>query len=312
MSGSQEFLQPSALRSPSTATPLIDALSRDTRPSRGGRRVRWNRIPLLLVLFGVSVLFLYPFVWLVSASLKPQSEVFDNAFIPHHWQFENFVTIWREVPIFTWIVNSVTVAFAAATTVTISSSMVAFGFAHFRFRFRGQLFALVLATMALPAAVTMIPTYLIWSRLGFVNTQVPLWAQNLFGSAFYIFLLRQFFLGLPREMFEAARVDGCSYARMFWSLALPLCRPALVVVFVFEVQASWTDLLKPLIYLQTPSLYTIPRGLKAVVDQFGQGGEYHWEIVMAASLIATVPMIIIFAFAQRFFIDGVATTGRKG
>jgi multiple sugar transport system permease protein len=170
----------------------------------------------------------------------------------------------------------------------------------------------VLATMMLPGAVTMIPVYLIWNRLGFVDTQVPLWAQNLFGTAFYIFLLRQFFLGVPRELFEAARVDGCSYLTMFRRIALPLCRPALVIVFIFELKASWSDLMKPLIYLQTPEYYTMPRGLKQIVDAFALSGEYHWEIAMAATLLATLPMIIVFAFAQRHILDGIATTAQKG
>jgi multiple sugar transport system permease protein len=196
--------------------------------------------------------------------------------------------------------------------VTFSSALVAFAFAFFRFRFRSLLFGLVLGTMMLPGAVTMIPVYLIWSHVGLVNTQVPLWAQNLFGSAFYIFLLRQFFLGIPRELFDAARVDGCSYFGLFWRIAMPLCRPALIIVFVFELQASWSDLLKPLIYLQSPQFYTMPRGLKQIIDAFALSGEYHWEIAMAASLLAVIPMIIVFALAQRQFLDGLATQARQG
>ena len=162
-----------------------------------------------------------------------------------------------------WLVNSVTVGVIAAIAVTISSALVAFGFAYFRFRGRSALFGLVLATMMLPGAVTMIPIYLIWNQVGMVDTQVPLWAQNLFGSAFYIFLLRQFFLGVPRELFEAARVDGCGYLGMFRRIALPLSRPALVIVFVFELQASWSDLMKPLIYLQTPGVLHDAAGAEA-------------------------------------------------
>lgn len=158
----------------------------------------------------------------------------------------------------------------------------------------------------------MIPVFLIWQRLGFLNTQVPLWANNLFGSAFYIFLIRQFYLSLPRELFEAARVDGASYFQMWQKVALPLTRTALIVVFVFEFKASWTDLLKPLIYLRDSALYTLPRGLKAILDQFGQGGEMQWEIVLAASVIITVPMLVIFFIGQRYFMDGIATTGLKG
>jgi multiple sugar transport system permease protein len=279
--------------------------------NRPAARRGWGRIVHLLVLCLASVLFLYPFAWLISASLKPRTEVFDNSLIPHHWRFANYADLWSYAPVLHWVLNSVVVALAAAVTVTFSSALVAFGFAYFRFRLRNALFGLVLATMMLPGAVTMIPVYLIWHRIGLTGTQIPLWGQNLFGSAFYIFLLRQFFLSIPREFFEAARMDGCSYFGLFWRIALPLARPALIVVFVFEIQASWTDLLKPLIYLQDPSLFTLPRGLKAVIDTFGNGGEQHWEIILAASVVATVPLIVMFAFAQRHILDGIATQAKR-
>ena len=278
---------------------------------RGGLTLR--RLPYLVVLLAASVLFLYPFVWLVSASLKPRTDVFDNSLVPRSWRWANYSDVWNYAPVLRWVGNSAVIALTAAVTVTLSSALVAFGFAYFRFPLRNVLFGLVLSTMMLPGAATMIPVYLIWHHLGLTGTQVPLWGQNLFGSAFYIFLLRQFFLGVPREYFEAARVDGCSFFGLFWRIALPLSRPALVVVLVFEIQASWTDLLRPLIYLQDPNLFTLPRGLKAVIDTFGNGGEQHWEIIMAASLIATIPLIVLFAFAQRHIMDGIASQGgRKG
>jgi multiple sugar transport system permease protein len=277
-----------------------------------GRLHGWGRVAYLVALVIATIAFVYPLVWLVSASVKPKDQVFDNRLWPREVRLQNFVDVFDAGPVLQWLVNSVTVSVAAAVTVTLSSSLVAFAFAYFRFRYRNLLFGLVLATMMLPGAVTMIPVYLIWSHVGLVNTQVPLWAQNLFGSAFYIFLLRQFFLGIPRELFDAARVDGCSYGGLFWRIALPLCRPALVIVFVFELQASWSDLLKPLIYLQTPEFFTMPRGLKQIIDGFALSGEYHWEVAMAASLVATIPMIIVFAFAQRQFLDGLATQARQG
>ena len=290
-----------------------------TEHQRRGPHTKGGRMPftgwrlVYLALLGVAVtVFVYPLVWLVSASFKPKEQVFDNRLIPEQLRPQNFVDVWSAGPVLQWLLNSVLVGFMAATAVTLSSALVAFGFAYFRFRLRGPLFGLVLSTMMLPGAVTMIPVYLIWNRLGMVNTQVPLWAQNLFGSAFYIFLMRQFFLGVPRELFEAARVDGCSFFGMWRRIALPLCRPALIIVFVFELQASWSDLLKPLIYLQSQEYFTMPRGLKQIVDAFALSGEYHWEIAMAASLIATLPMIAIFAVAQRYFLDGLATTAQKG
>ncbi|MEU4366119.1 carbohydrate ABC transporter permease [Micromonospora chersina] len=277
-----------------------------------GRRPRWQRILFVVALVGAAVIFMVPFVWLVSASLRPREYVFAPGLLPTPFAPDNYAEAWQAMPLLTWLFNSVVVGVAAAAAATLSSAWVAFGFAYFRFPGRNLLFGLVLATMMLPFAVTMIPTYLIWNRLGLIDTQVPLWAGNLFGSAFYIFLLRQFFLSLPREYFEAARVDGASYPQLFWKLAFPLVRPALLVAFVFEFKASWTDLIKPLIYLRNEQLYTLPRGLKVILDRFGYGGEQQWEIVLAGSVIATVPMIILFFLAQRHFVEGIATTGRKG
>ncbi|GAB3682454.1 carbohydrate ABC transporter permease [Angustibacter aerolatus] len=288
----------------SSRPPVAEGPGRRRRPVT---KVLWVLVVGLLVL-----LLLYPFVWLVSASLKPRSEVFDNGLIPNPLQASNYSEVWQTTSLLTWLVNSVVVGVAAAVAVTISSALVAFGFAYFRFRGRNTLFALVLGTMMLPGTVTMVPTYLIWNEIGLASTQVPLWAGNLFASAFYVFMLRQFFLTVPRDLFEAARIDGANHWRLFRSIALPLARPALIIVLVFELRASWTDLVKPLIYLRDPALYTVPRGLKSVVDQFGKGGESQWEIVLAASVLATIPMVVLFLLAQRHFVQGIATTGRGG
>lgn len=282
------------------------------RPAGAGAGRAVRRGAVLAALVAMTVVFVYPFVWLVSASLKPRSQVFDNRLIPRTLTFENYLAVWREAPMLLWLVNTLLVTVLAAVTVTLSSALVAWGFSYFRFRGRNALFALVLATMMLPAAVTMIPTFLIWNALGQVNTLTPLWAGNLFGSAFYIFLLRQFFLGLPRDTFEAARIDGANNWVIFWRVAVPLTRPALVVTLLFEFQAAWTDLMRPLIYLRDSSTFTLPRGLKALLDQFGFGGEWHWEIVVTASVIATIPMIVLFFLGQRHFVAGIATTGTKG
>jgi multiple sugar transport system permease protein len=286
----------------------VEALHRKGQRRRmtPGKVFAWIALTLL------GIVFVYPFVWLVSASFKPRSEVFDNRLIPETFTLDNYVQVWQEAPLALWLLNTVIVTVLAAVTVTLSSAMVAWGFAYFRFRGRGALFGLVLATMMLPGAVTMIPVFLIWNGLGQVGTLTPLWAGNLFGSAFYIFLLRQFFLGLPRDLFEAARVDGASQWGIFWRIALPLCKPALAVTLVFEVQAVWTDLMRALIYLRDTDTFTVPRGLKSLVDAFGFGGEWHWEIIITASVITTIPMIIVFFLAQRQIIDGVASTGIKG
>jgi multiple sugar transport system permease protein len=292
---------------------------------------RWYRFPsgasllgrtvYLVLLTFLTAIFLYPFLWAVSASLKPREEVFDNKLIPRHWQPSNYLDVFRGVPDIAtgapferWLFNSLYIGVLAAVTVTISSAIVAFAFAYFRFPLRNFLFACVLATMMLPGAVTMIPVYLIWNKIHLTGTQYPLWASNLFASAFYIFLLRQFFLGIPREMFEASRMDGDSYLTMFWRIALPLAKPALIVTAVLEFKASWTDLTKPLIYLRDDNQFTIPRGIYNLLGLLGPsaGGHGDYQIVIAGTVLATIPMIIIFFLGQRYFIEGIATQGRKG
>jgi multiple sugar transport system permease protein len=274
------------------------------------------QVAYLAALFGATLVFVFPFIWLLSASLKSRTDVFSPEMFTFPLHFENYLRIFQVVPLTSWFTNSTLVAILAAVTVTISSAVVAFAFAYFRFRFRNVLFGLVLASMMLPGAVMMIPNFLIWNGLGQVNSPLftPLWAGNLFGSAFYIFLLRQFFMGLPRETFEAARVDGASYPRMFWSIAMPLTRAALLVVFIFELKASWTDLLRPLIFLRDLNLFTLPQGLQYLVRTYNPqvGGQGEFQLVMAASVVITLPMIIVFFLAQRYFIEGIATTGNKG
>ncbi|MDQ0849128.1 multiple sugar transport system permease protein [Arthrobacter sp. B3I9] len=288
------------------------------RPRRKRRTPRSTaaRAALWVLLIVISGAFLYPLVWLISASLKPRAEVFDNSLIPRTFAPENFAEVWNQLPLLHWIGNSFVIALLAALLVTFSSSLVAFGFAYFRFPGRSILFGLVLATMMLPGAVTMVPQYLIWKNLGVLGTWIPLFGMNLFGSAFYIFLQRQFFLGLPRELFEAARIDGASYFGLFRLIALPLSIPSLVVIFIFEFQASWNNLQSALIYLNagSPEGFTAPLGIAYAMTKFSptNGGQGDYQYVMVATLLITLPMLVLFAFGQRHFIEGVATEGRKG
>jgi multiple sugar transport system permease protein len=275
-----------------------------------------GKVLLWLLLTGFALLFLYPFAWLLAASLKPRGEVFDNALIPHTLQVSNYATVWDQLPLVSWLANSLAIALMAAGFVTISSSLVAFGFAYFRFPGRRVLFGLVLATMMLPGAVTLVPQYLIWKNLGLIGTWVPLFGMNLFGSAFYIFLQRQFLLGLPRELFEAARIDGAGYFGLFRRIAMPLSIPSFIIIFLFEFQASWNNLQAALIYLNGggPSNFTVPLGISYAMTTFSptNGGHGDYQYVMVAALLVTLPMLIMFAFGQRYFIEGIATQGRKG
>jgi multiple sugar transport system permease protein len=287
------------------------------------KRRRWykprtiiGKIIVWIVLIGFALAFLYPFAWLLAATFKPRADVLDNLLIPEHFTWDNYGQVWQKLPLLSWLWNSIYIALLAAGLVTISSSLVAFGFAYFRFPFRNTLFGLVLGTMMLPGAVTMVPMYLIWKDIGVLGTTIPLWGANLFGSAFYIFLQRQFFMGLPRELFEAARIDGCSYFGLFRRIAVPLSIPSFIIVFIFEFQASWNNLQAPLIYLNfgSPEQFTVPLGISYAMTLFsptaGGQGDYQW--VVTAALIVTLPMLIIFTLGQRYFIEGIATQGRKG
>jgi len=295
----------------------------DTKPAKRNSRRRWyrprsviGRIIQWIVLIGFACMFIYPFIWLLAASLKPRGQVFDNSLWPKTFQPNNYVEVWNQLPLLHWVFNSVIIAILAAGLVALSSSVVAFGFAYFKFPGRGLLFGVVLATMMLPGAVTMVPQYLIWKQTGLLGTWAPLFGMNLFGSAFYIFLQRQFFLGLPRELFEAARLDGASYWKLFTKIAMPLSIPSFVIVFIFEFQASWNNFQGALIYLNGGSLtnFTVPLGISYAMTAFSptNGGHGDYEYVMVAALVVTLPMLILFAFGQRYFIEGVATQGRKG
>jgi multiple sugar transport system permease protein len=304
------------------------------------RRLKWPEHPVrtaiyLALLIGCTIIFIYPFIWMVSASFKPRNYVFDNKLIPTHFQPANYKYVFTgppeqptNEPVGRWIWNSFYIATLAAVTVTISSALVAFGFAYFRFPLRNFLFALVLGSMMLPTAVTMIPVYLIWNHVGTftsthswlphigVGTTYPLWLSNIFGAPFYIFLMRQFFLGIPRSLFEASRMDGDNYFSMFRRIGIPLAWPALIVTFIFEFKANWMGLLGPLIYLRSDSQFTIPRGLYALLGVYGPsaGGHGDYEVIIAAMVIATLPLIVLFFVGQKYFIEqgGLATQGRKG
>jgi multiple sugar transport system permease protein len=323
------------------APPFLEAGGTDVGPQPLRRRRRpqpkasWiTRSIFILLLIGLSILFLYPFLWLLSASFKPSGDVFDNALIPHHFQWNytgpnlpqpHTQYLFNVAPVAHWIWNSVWISFLGAGLVTISSAMVAFAFAYFRFPLRNVLFGILLATMMLPGEVTMIPVYLLWNHIGNftqshlhyrigTGTQYPLWVPNMFGSAFYIFLQRQFFLGIPRDYFEAARMDGDGYWSMFRRIALPLAKPALIVTFIFEVKTKWFDLITPLIYLRDISTFTAPLGIKLIVDKFNLAGGSvpEYQLIVAGTLLLVLPMVILFAIFQKYFIRGIAVQGRKG
>lgn len=264
---------------------------------------------LSLILFGIS--FLFPFVWMLSTSLKPEAQIFrwPPEWIPEEFVWSNFPEALTFVPFGLYFQNTMIICLFTVLGTVLSAAVVAYGFARIEWKGRNVFFFIMLTTMMLPYQVVMIPLFLVFKELGWVGTFKPLIIPAFFGAnAFFIFLLRQFFLTIPYELSDAARIDGCSEFRIFWQIVMPLSRPALATVGLFTFMNSWNDFLGPLIYLNDESKYTIALGLQQFIGQYGT----QWGMLMAASTVATLPIIIIFFFAQKTFIQGISTTGIKG
>ncbi|HEV2527668.1 MAG TPA: carbohydrate ABC transporter permease [Thermomicrobiales bacterium] len=280
-----------------------------TNRNNGRRNAAIQAILLYGLLSALAALFMAPFAWLILSSLKPSSEVFSGNLLPTEPTLDNYRNVFTYAPVLRWLGNTLLVTVLSVILVVCSSVVVAYGFARLRFRGRGVLFAVLLASYMLPGAVTMIPTFLIWNELGLVGTFFPLFLGNIFGSSFYIFMLRQFFISLPQDLIDAGRLDGAGYFRILVGILLPLLRPAIVAIAVFEFQAKWDDFLIPLIYLNQRSDFTLSLGLASFKADF----DMDWGLLMAASVLMTIPMIILFFAAQKLFIQGLsASTGIKG
>jgi len=287
---------------------------------KSSKRSKWLTPALVYAaLLLAAGLMLLPFLWLISTSLKtvPQTMEYPPRWLPHPVMLTNYPDVWHNprANFALWTRNSLIIAALTVAGVTFSSSIVAYGFARLRFRGWGLLFALMLSTMMIPFPVIMVPLYTIFRWLGdhtgiqWLGTFRPLWVPAWFGSAFSIFLLRQFFVTIPDELSEAARIDGCSEWGIYWRIILPLSRPALSVVALFTFMYVWRDFLGPLVYLQRPSQYTLALGLQAFQSQ---NGGTSWNLLMAAAVLVIAPVIVLFFVAQRTFIEGIATTGMKG
>jgi multiple sugar transport system permease protein len=262
--------------------------------------------------------FLLPFAWMLSTSLKTvdKTMAFPPQFIPSPAVPGNYWTVLThpKVDFPLYARNTLLIAALSVAGTVISSALAAYALAKIRFRGRGALFTLMLSTMMIPFPVLMVPLFSIFrffddhTALQFLGTFKPLWIPTWFGSAFSIFLLRQFFLTIPDSMLEAARIDGCSELRIFTQIMLPLSRPALAVVALFTFMGAWNSFLGPLIYLQDPQQYTLALGLQAFQSQ--QGGT-EWNLLMAASVLVVLPVIVLFFLTQKTFVQGIATTGMK-
>ena len=275
---------------------------------------KWSRLSKTilthLVLAGGGLLMLIPFFWLLSSSLKAPHEiyVFPPQWIPEPPRWSNYAEVFEVVPVLTYTTNTLIITVLTTVGIVISSSMAAYSFARLRFKGRDVVFAIILATLMLPFAATMIPVYVMFTKLGWVGTFLPLIVPAWFGGPITIFLLRQFFMTIPMELSEAARIDGASELRIYSAIILPLAKPALATVAIFEFIARWRDYLGPLIYLSDQELYTLSLGLQQYSSQYGR----EWGLLMAASVLITLPIILLFFFLQKTFVQGVALTGIKG
>jgi ABC-type glycerol-3-phosphate transport system permease component len=255
-----------------------------------------------------SVVMVGPFLWMISTAFKLPANQFTRALIPNPLTTQNFEQLWTILPFGTLIWNSFKVAALSTIGQVLTCAMGAFVFAVVSFRLREVLFLALLGTLMIPYQVTIIPNFIIFKALGLYGTQVPLWLPAFMGGAFGTFLLRQYFLTIPLDLAEAARVDGASLLQIFWSIYLPLAKPAMAALAIFSFLGSWNNLLTPLIYLPSDlQQTTLPVGLSLLQQQYSG----RWTIMMAGSLISIAPIIIVFFFAQKFFIEGIALSGVK-
>jgi multiple sugar transport system permease protein len=285
------------------------------------KRSYWSlgKVIALLLLVGISILFIIPLLWMISTSLKEPSDLVGFHWIPTRLAWENYRDAFSFGMWPRWTMNTVIITVASVIGQVLSSSLVAYAFSRLRWRGRDTLFSLVLATMMLPSVVTMIPQFVIFAKLpafGFmgskvwVNTFLPLIVPAFTGSAFYIFLLRQFMRGIPMDLTDAAKLDGASDLRIWWSVILPLTKPALAVVAIFTFQGAWQDFMGPLLYLQSEKWYTLQLGLRQFEAAAGGSPAWHW--LMAASLMVMLPVLLVFIVFQRYFIEGMTFSGLAG
>jgi ABC-type glycerol-3-phosphate transport system permease component len=263
----------------------------------------------------LSIGFVFPFFWAISSSFKTIGEIntFPPPLLPAVPQLVNYSEVFAREPYGLWVKNSLIVVVLSTVGALLSSSLVAYSFARFRYRGRDTLFVITLGTLMIPIQVTLIPQFILFHELGWVNTLAPLWVPAwLGGGGFSIFLLRQFFMTIPRDLDEAATADGANPFQVYWSILLPLCKPALSALAILWFIGGWNDFIGPVVYLNTPDMFTVAVGLTAFEQVPGGGGQLFQHLLMAASVMAIVPPIVIFLAAQRYFVQGVVLTGIKG
>lgn len=266
------------------------------------------KVLAMLVLASVSIFILFPAAWMISTSLKPDDQVALTNWIPNPIVWKNYIKAWNSVPFTRYTINTAVYALVVVAADVISNSLVAYGFAKLRFPGRNVLFGVLLATMMIPGMVTMIPQYVLFAKLKWVGSYLPLVVPHFFAGAFFTFLIRQFFLGVPEELSEAARIDGASELWIWWRVVMPLSKPVLATVAIFSFEGAWNDYVGPVLYLSNSKLYTLQIGLA----MFKSTSDTQWQHLMAASIVVMLPIIVLFSAFQRYFVEGAAVSGIKG
>ena len=295
--------------------PIRDAVG-DDRMAKA-RRLGGEALYYLMLLLLMAI-FVAPLIWMTSSSLKPEGSVFEYPprLIAERIQWWNYSDAWAQFPFWRSLGNTMTITMGVLAGRLLSASLTAFAFARLRFRGRGALFVLALSTMMIPYQVTLIPQFLLFRQLGWLDSMKPLTVPAFFGDAFSIFLLRQFFMGISNEMEDAARIDGCSLWDIYWRIILPLSKPALGTLAIFHFMWVWNDFLAPLIYLNTGPKQTLMIHFMIFENLLFspeiQTRPYFYSHVMAVATLIALPPILVFFFTQRYFIQGIVTTGVKG
>ena len=287
---------------------VLDTTDEDMRLRRRRKVRRFGTEAFFyLLMTALAVVFLAPLAWMITASLKVESQVMATppTFLPRDFQWENYREVWEVIPRFLW--NSVKLAFINVVGVLFVTSLAAYAFARMTFRGRDLAFSILLSTLMVPGIVTLIPLYIIYREIGWVDTHFPLWVPRVLHSVFAIFLLRQFFKQIPQDLEDAARLDGASTFEIYWRIMLPQVMPALAAVAIFTFLDSWNDLFGPLIFLNSPELQTLPVALKLFQ------GEYFAQVsvLMAAATVSIIPVVLVFFAAQKYFLRGIVLTGLK-
>jgi multiple sugar transport system permease protein len=270
-----------------------------------------QKLALYVLMTAICIVLLFPTIWMISTSLKPAGRVFEYPprLIPDPITWQNYPDAINKFPFWLYLRNTVIITGIATFGIVLTSSLVAFGFARRRFPEREALFVVLLATIMLPGIVTLIPTFVLFSSLGWVNTFLPLTLPAFFGGgAFNVFLLRQYYQTLPYDYDEAAYIDGASSLRVWWEIILPFSKAPLAVITVFSILGNWNDFMGPLIYMNSPQMRTLAVGLQYFRDQFVT----QYPLLMAASTLMLIPVIILFFGTQRFFMQGILLTGLAG